>query len=45
MIQFYDYDYYQIPAGTGKRDFYVTSEDFFPDTLVGGGKKESWYTT
>ena len=45
MIQFYDYYYYQIPAGTDKGDFYVTSVDFFPDTLVGGGKEGSWYTT
>ena len=43
MIQFYDYD--QIPAGTNKLDCYVTSQDVFPDTLVGGGKEGSLYTT
>lgn len=43
MIQFYDYD--QILAGADKVDFYVTSKEVFPDTLVGGGKEGSWYTT
>ena len=43
MLQFYDHD--QILAGTDKIDFYVTSKDVFPDTLVGGGKEGSWCTT
>ena len=45
MMQSYDYCYYQILAGTDTLDFYVTSEDFFPDTLFRGGKEGSWYTT
>ena len=45
MMQSYDYCYYQILARTDKLEFYVTSKDFFPNTLVGGGKEGSWYTT